>query len=251
MEIVAMPMPIYFQTKHTRRGPSFTLTNPQILHTLDLFSASFPQKLMISFQLNGLCCLPATTKQGPGFPLWKNTVQCFSHSEEHESKSSCCKPKAGRGLESSALCSQSVIQSGWSFTAGRWVKWTARVSPLISFWVPRLLLFLHARNMSLSWFAMQKPMFLKLKTPLEKNNYDCILKTQLSNLPANLLHFVEVCQAAMTKKFPADSSCDLEHRLLSGNLSQGKETSNEGRKALQLQQLAQLTSFVFSLSGNH
>lgn len=59
----------------------------------------------------------------------------------------------------------------------------------MSFWLPRLFSFLHARNKLLPWFEMLKLQFCITKRLILKNNYDYILKTQITNPVANPLQF--------------------------------------------------------------
>lgn len=81
---------------------------------------------------------------------------------------------------------------------------------------------------------MQKLQFCIAKTLIQRNNYDQILKTQITNPTANPSQF---WRPGMAKECPADGSCDLKHILSSGNCCQGGQASNESRKAFQLEQL--------------
>lgn len=195
MEVLEMPN--FFKTNHTCRGSSFTLTfHPDSSYSGSLL-CSFPSKTdeKLSAKMAPVVPQPLQTEGqilpnvGSYSSVWKHMVPCFPSPGQNESTPPCCEPGAGREqwgraagtrlsstqpVTSAAHLEQgsSKTQSLLSSTDGRWVKWTAGVSPLMSCWLPTLFLFLHARNIFLPWFEMQKLIFCKMKTQIHKTNYD-------------------------------------------------------------------------------
>lgn len=100
-----------------------------------------------------------------------------SRDEVQEHSSARCYTESSAALKHNAYC------------LGTWSKCTVSICLLISFWLPRLFSFLHARNKLSSWFEMQKLQFCITKTLIQKNNYDYILKTQITNPMADPLLF--------------------------------------------------------------